>query len=198
MTLFKSLIAALALASAPAFVSAPPAHAQGTKVIVIDQSRIMRESKGGLDIQQKLQNIEAQMGQELQPEASALETEGQALQTRTNGLTQQAVAADPTLVQQLQGYQQKLQLFEQKRQIRARELQLSEQKAWGLFFQQLEPVLQEVINETGADVMLDRSQIVYNGATVDMTATAITKIDARLPTVAVTRESLQQQAQAQQ
>lgn len=198
MALFKTLIASILLTITAAAVTAPAAFAQGTKVGVIDQARIMRDSAAGKDIAAKVKAIETQMQGELQPAAATLETEGQAIEARTANMTREAVAADAALVQQIQGFQQKAAKFQQDRGIRAQELALTERKAWGTFFQSLEPVLQEVVDESGTTILLDRSEVVYAGEAVDLTASVISKMDAKTPKVTVTREKLPAAAPAPQ
>ncbi len=192
MARIRVLLAALAWAAA-GFAAQPAAFAQGTSVIVIDQARIMRDSAGGQDIQTKLQAIGAQMQTELQPEAQALETEGQSIEARTANMTREAVAQDATLRGQIEAYARKVQAFQQKRQVRAQELQLTERAAWAQFFQELEPVLQEVVDESGAQLLVDRSNTIFATPAIDKSEAVIEKMNARLPTINVTRQRLPEQ-----
>ncbi|MEL6473770.1 MAG: OmpH family outer membrane protein [Pseudomonadota bacterium] len=193
MAFLRTLIAVTTLL----FVFAAPALAQGTKIVVIDQARIMRDSKAGNDIRTKVTNIENQMKSELQPTATQLETQGKALQAKTANMTPEAQQADTALRTEFQAFLQKRQQYEQDRGIRAQELALTERKAWNTFFQSLQPVLQEVVNENGADIMMDRSEVVFSSPSVDVTGSVISKLDAKTPTVAVTRERMPQQQAAQ-
>lgn len=190
MAFLKSLMASLVLVMASAFVVAPVATAQGTKVVVIDQGRIMRDSAAGKDIAAKVATIEQQMQAELQPTATQLETEGTAIEAKTATMTREAMAADTALITQVQAFQQKAQQYNQDRGVLAQELGLTERKAWATFFESLQPVLQEVVTEAGAEVMLDRSEVVYAAPATDVTASVITKMDAATPRVTVTRERL--------
>lgn len=200
MASLRIFFAALTLAAATLTFAAPSASAQGTKVVVIDQARIMRESQGGVDIQNKVRAIEEQMTTEMQPEAQTIESERARLQTQQQTLSESSPEADIVAFNtSYQSLLQRAQVFNQTRQIRAQELALTERKAWGLFFQQLEPVLQEVVDQNGASVILDRSQIVYGAPAIDVTDDVIGRINARAPTITVTRETLpQQQAAAPQ
>lgn len=187
MAFLKTLMASFILAMASAFVVAPVATAQGTKVVVIDQARIMRDSAAGKDIAAKVATIEQQMQAELQPTATELETEGKAIEAKTANMTREAMAADAALIAQVQTFQLKAQQYNQDRGVRAQELGLTERQAWATFFEALQPVLQEVVDEVGAEVMLDRSEAVYAAPATDVTASVITKMDAATPRVTVTR-----------
>ncbi|MBR9834843.1 MAG: OmpH family outer membrane protein, partial [Alphaproteobacteria bacterium] len=90
----KSILAAVALGTSTVAIAAPVATAQGTTVVVIDQAKIMRDSKAGKDIQTKLEAIEGAMERELQPTADQLNAEGQAIEAKTANMTPEAMRAD--------------------------------------------------------------------------------------------------------
>lgn len=193
MKLFKAVLASLSMLSIGA-VATVPAVAQ-TTVVVIDQSRIMRDSAGGKDIINKVNAIETTMQNELQPTADSLATEGQALDAKTTNMTMEAIAADAALRSEVEAYARKVQDFNRKRQIASAELQQTERVAWGEFFTAMQPVLQEVVSERNADIMIDRSDAVWAGDAVDATGLVITKMNAKLPTVNVVRQKLPQPQQ---
>ncbi|MEM5517477.1 OmpH family outer membrane protein [Henriciella sp. AS95] len=197
MKLFKAAMASLAMLVSGAAVTAPVAVAQGTNVIVIDQAKIMRDSAGGKDIISKVNGIETTMQNELKPTAESIAAEGQALEAKTANMTMEAISADAALRAEVEAYARKAQDFNRKRQIAAAELQATERKAWGDFFTAMQPVLQEVVTEKGADVMLDRSDAVWAGASVDATDLVISKMNAKLPTVNVVRQKMPTQPQQQ-
>lgn len=187
----KTLFAAVVLMfSSLAVLPAPDASAQ-TNIITIDRNRIMRDSAGGKDIAAKVQAIGTSMQNELQSEASAIETEGKALDSRTANLTREAVAADPTLRSQVEAYARKAQSFQQKQAIRARELQQTEQNAWAQFFQALQPVVEEVAGERGAQVVMERSGTYFSADSLDATDAVISKMNARSSSFTVTRARAQ-------
>ena len=195
MAYLKTIIAVLVLMFASTAVTSPIAEAQGTNVIVIDQRKIMRDSRAGKDIQTKMKNLEDQIKRELETTTRSLESEGKSIEARTKGMTPQAVAADATLKGQVESFYKKAGEFNRTRQIRARELSITERKAWNEFFKALQPVLQEVVNEKNAQIMLDRSSTVYANPSLDATATVISKLDAKKPTINVVRERLPTQPQ---
>lgn len=191
-TLF--IVAALVFTSFTTF-SAPDASAQGTTTIVIDRNRIMRDSTGGQDIANKLNAIGTTIQTELETEAAALDTEGKALETRTANMTNEAIQADTALLAQAQSFARKRQVFQAKQQVRARELQQTEQNAWAEFFSKLGPVVEEVANERGAQLVLERGSIYFRAEALDATDTVISKMNVVAPSVTVTRARLQAPAQ---
>lgn len=191
----KSMFAAIALSLGTVTAIAPVAAAQGTTTVVIDQARILRDSKAGKDVLTKLAGIESAMERELQPVADALNTEGQAIEAKTKDMTPEAMRADAALKTQVTAYATKAQNFNRDRQIAAQELQLTERKAWSDFYVGLRPVLQEVVTERGAQLMLDRSEVTYADPAIDATAAVISKLDIAMPTVNVVRQKLPPPAQ---
>ncbi len=150
----------------------------------------MRESRAGKDIQTKVKTIETSIENELKPIAASLNAEGQAIEAKTTNMTPDAMRADAALKTQVEGYVRKGQEFNLKRQIAAQELALTERKAWTDFFTALRPVLQEVVAERGAQVMLDRSEVTYADPAIDATALVISKMDSKTPTISVVRQKV--------
>ena len=163
MQFLKAALASFAMLFTSAAIVAPVAQAQGANVVVIDQSRIMRESAGGKDIIAKVNQIEQNMTAELKPTGDALASEGETLEAKTANMSMEAIAADEALSQEVRDYARKAQAFNRQRQIAAAELQATERKAWSDFFTAMQGVLQEVVNEKNADVMIDRSDAIYPG-----------------------------------
>ncbi len=85
MKLMKSILAAFTLATATFFTVSPVAMAQGSVVVVIDEGRILADSKAGKDMITRLKNIENQVNAELKPTRDSLETERKALDGKLQG-----------------------------------------------------------------------------------------------------------------
>jgi len=190
MSPIKHMLFALSLVVSGVAVAAPAASAQGATVVMIDEGRILGESKAGKDIQTKLKNLETQMKNELEPIRATLETDGKALQTKVEGKTREAVAADTALVGQLTAYQKRAQEFAQKQQIISQEFQLTERKALIDFNKAIEPALMEVVSEKKAQIVMSKAQVIFSADTVDVTPLVISKLDAKTPTIAVSRQRL--------
>lgn len=190
MYIFKALAATALLAAATSLTAVQAVSAQAQGILVIDDAQILRESKAGQDIQRKLQTIETQINNELEPTRKALEAEAKTLQPKLDGKTREAVAADTALLTQLNSFQQKNNDFGQKRAIVAREFAMTEEKAIVDFNRALEPVLMEVVREKNAQIVFLKSQAVFSADAVDGTAAVIQKLDAKTPAIAVTRQKL--------
>lgn len=187
MTPFKTLAAATLLLLSIAAPSFQLAHAQGTTIIVIDEVRILQDSRAGKDIQTKLGTIETQIDAELEPARRALETAAQSIQPRIDDKTPEVISADAALVADLNAFQQQRQAFAQRRQVVAQEFSLTQQQALVNFNVALEPVVMEVMRERGAQVVLSKDMTLFAADSVDVSADIIAKLDQRTPAIAVTR-----------
>lgn len=190
MSPIRHMLFALSLVVSGVAVTAPAASAQGATVVMIDEGRLLGESKAGKDIQTKLKNLETQMKNELEPIRATLETDGKALQPKVEGKTREAIATDTALVAQLTAYQKRAQEFAQKQQVVSKEFQLTERQALIDFNKAIEPALMEVVNEKKAQIVMSKAQVIYSADTVDVTPLVISKLDAKTPTIAVSRQRL--------
>ena len=196
MALYIRLLAGVMLAYLTIALSPLQADAQGTKVVVVNQARVVAESTAGQDMQRKVQAIGQSMASELESEANALETEGRALQSRTANLSQEAIAADTELRGLIESYARKQQALAVKQQKSRQELAMTEQNALNAFGQALQPVLDEVVRERSADIMVDRAVVAFAAPTVDVTDLVLSKINARTQTITVTRARIPDQQAA--
>ena len=186
----KSIMAALALLFTAPIALSPAATAQGTKVVVIDRVKIYAESQAGQDLRNKVASIETTMQGELKPTADKLQADGTSLDSRTQGMTRDAILANATLKAEVEQLAREAQVFNQRRQIAANELALTERAALSEFNNALIPVLQQVIAETGANVILDKSQVVFVDDATDVSASVVTKLNAATPTINVVRQRM--------
>ncbi|MEM1104769.1 MAG: OmpH family outer membrane protein [Pseudomonadota bacterium] len=174
-----------------------PAYGQGTKIVVVDQERVLSESRAGQDMRIKFQNIEGQMQRELQPTAQSLEQLGATIEARTANITPEAARADVELQQQARDYQARLRSLSQESDRRSAELAMTQQKAGIAFRDALKPVLDEVMQEQGAQIMLAAGEVMIALPATDVTDQVIQKLDATTPSINVTRERLPTQAAQQ-
>ncbi|WP_421786692.1 OmpH family outer membrane protein [Hyphobacterium sp.] len=177
------------VAAAVAFVSvSAPAMAQ--TIIVINEDRILRESAVGVHIATRLQTISEEMDGELRAMREPIDAEIERLNAETSGLTQEAVQQRQDLMTRIQTVSQQGQQFETVRQRYANELVATERAAMRPVLEALQAVLQEVVTARNADIVIDRSTLVYSNASVDASQDVIDALNARLPTVPVNRVRL--------
>lgn len=181
---FGTLLASLALV----FGAAGAAQAQD--VLVMNEQRIIAQSAVGQHIAQRIEAIGNEINAELAPIRQQIQTESEALNTETASLTEEAVQQRPDLVQRFQALQAQAQQFEQLRQLRQQELQVTQRRAMVPVMEALQEILQNIVTERNADILLDRSNVVFANESVDISASAIERLNQRLTTTPVNRVRL--------
>jgi Skp family chaperone for outer membrane proteins len=189
--LSRAAAAALLLAGLSQAVMADPAPPakppQGTpvpKILVIDRAAILRGSAVGQSIMKQVQQLTIAAENGLKARDQALRAEGAQLQQQLAILAPAVKAA-------------KIKAFE----IKQAALQGEVQKQQGLIQggvlkarQQVEvalgPILQKIMQERGANLLLDRNAVVLGTVDVDVTGVAIARLNQTLPTVKVTLQPL--------
>ncbi len=169
-----------ALAAPPAPPPKPPQGTPVPKILVIDRAAILRGSVVGQNIMKQVQGLTVAAENGLKARDQALRAEGAALQQQLAILSAAVKAA-------------KIKAFEAKQQALQGEVQRQQGLIQGgvlVARQQVEralgPILQKIMVERGANLLLDRNAVVLGTVDVDVTALAIQRLNQTLPNVKVT------------
>ena len=192
LTRRAKVVAGFVLTAAFVAVAAPAAFAQGQphpaapsgvpqpKILVIDRSGVLRGSKVGQDISHQVQGYTQSAEAELKGEADGLRKEQAALQQQI------AILAPDVKAQKIRAFQAKQTAFQQKVQQRQQQIQYGVYLARQQIDKALGPIIQGIMQERGANLLLDRSAIIYGtDANFDITRVAIQRLDQKLPSVKV-------------
>ena len=163
-----------AAAPAPA-TAAPPVP----RIIVIDRAAILRVSSAGKAMMNSAQALSRQADTEFKNQADGLQKEATALQQ------QLAILAADVRAQKQKEFQTKQEGFQKRVQDRQTQIQNGFAVAGQKLDQALGPILQQIMRERGANMMLDRSAVILSAIDVDVTQTAIERLNRALPTVSV-------------
>jgi outer membrane protein len=179
-------------AAAPATGAAPAA-----RILVVDMRGILMGSKIGQSIQLQAEQLKKQAQVTLNAEAEGLKRE-KAQMDAQNAILNAAVKA-----QKENAWRARAMAFEKKVQERSGLIQGGMMKANQQVNDALGPVLQGVMQERQATVLLDRASILIAPNSIDVTAVVIQRLDLKMPSVKVELTPLppglaaRQQAQAQ-
>lgn len=175
-------LASLAATGAVAQTQGPqnPGPAIGG-VCVYFNSRAMAQSTAGQAVGARMEQLAQEVRGELQPYATAIQTEAQALQ---NGAS--TIPADQMNTRR-QALQQRAQEAQQLEGTRENELRytLSEQRR--KMTEALEPILVQVYQERGCGIMIDRESVFMVNPAMDVTDLVIQRLNAALPTLSFSR-----------
>ena len=168
-----------------------PTSTPDPKILVIDRNAILRASKAGQSIVQQLQGFSKSAEAEFRAQGEGLRKEGEALRAQV------AILAPDVKARKIKDFQAKEAAFQQKVQERQGEIQGGLFKARQQVEQTLGPILQGLMNERHANLLVDRSVVVLGTIDVDITAAAVQRLDQKLPSVKVQLTPLPPQLQAQ-
>jgi Skp family chaperone for outer membrane proteins len=173
-----------ALAQAPApnkpHVAAPTTGAvPAPKIIVVDRQAILRASSVGQDIVRQVNAYTQSAEREFKAQQDALQKESQTLQQQV------AILAPDVRAQKIKAFQAKEAAFKQKVEARQSLIQGGVLKARQQVEAALGPILQGIMQQRGANILLDRAAIVLGMVDIDVTRLTIDRLNQKLPTVKV-------------
>lgn len=167
---------AAAPAAAPAAVKKP-----GPAVILfVDRGAIVRNSTVGKDMFKQVETLAKKMETDYKPENDKLQSDIQALQAQFQVLAPDAREA------KRKELESRRQAFQKKIQDRQAEIQGGMNKARQQLEASLGPILEQMMVERGANLLLDRSMVVLGSVDLDVTQVAIQRLDRALPKITVT------------
>lgn len=185
---FTSKIFRASVALIASIMFSAAAFAQST-ILVVDQNKLMRESEVGKHIERQLDSIAKSMKSELDAATSPLKSEGATLEAEMKALGSTDLSTRPDLKSRFSSLMQKSQKQQLEAKYKQKELQITEAKAYQKVNETLKNILQTVVAERNADVVLDRSLVIY-GQPADVTDVVMSRLNSKLKTVSVTRERL--------
>ncbi|MEM6577817.1 MAG: OmpH family outer membrane protein [Pseudomonadota bacterium] len=166
--------ACLGLVLALSHVPAAPAQETGvyqSAIVLIDPERLFEQTKLGRSIAQRVQQErEALIAMNRRLEAE-LEAEEQAL-------TEKREQSSPEEFRLLaDAFDEKVQQIRRDSERRARDLERNRERAPRDFLRQVEPILIDVMRDSGAVAVLDQRSVLLSADIVDVTELAIARID---------------------
>jgi Skp family chaperone for outer membrane proteins len=169
-----------------------------TKIFVINEERIRRESKVGKEMSGAL-TAGAQQGAEklgLKTLQDQIKTESEALKPQTQSLTPEAINSNPALKAKVDALNKKTNEYLQKAGGLQQGIEQQSGTFNGAFMAALEPAVTHVAKQVNADVVLTYGSTWYVKDAIDITPQVIARLDATIPTMAALQAALQPPAAA--
>lgn len=159
--------------------SAAAAPTPSPKILVIDRNAILANAKVGKDIVRQVNEYTKKAQAEFKGESEALQREGQQLQQQV------AILSASVKAQKVKAFQNKETAFQAKVEKRQNQIQGGVMQARQKVEQALGPILQGIMAERGANLLLDRGAVIYGTIDVDITGVAIQRLDQKMTSVKV-------------
>ncbi len=186
---FLKIVNTIATSAIAAILFAGNAMAQ-SKILVIDQTKVVLDSDVGKHVTRQIVSISKQMDAEMKAQLTPINAERDKLMVELKNMSVEALKSRPDLQQRAKTYQASSQKSKLEIKYKQRELQITEQKALAKINQKLETILKAVIEERNADILVDRSMVIFSTPTVEITDDVISRLNAQMKTVPVVRERI--------
>ena len=176
-TVLKLAFAGLALLAIAAPAMADPPQ---PKIVVLDRAAILQFSKVGQDIARQMQTYANQAKADLSAQGRSLQNEGRTLQQQV------AILAPDLKEKRVEAFRAKEQALQGAAQRKDEQLKAGFAQARQTMEQTLGPILQQLVKERGANLVLDKQAVVFaNSAGFDITGEAINRLNQKLPALKV-------------
>lgn len=166
-------------AAMPAQAQTPAPAAPGTIIIVVDLQRILREAAAVQALQQQVGAARDAFQAEIRQREEELRRQDQELARERPTLPPEVYA------ERRQALADQLAALQGDIQERRRQLDVAMNEGMRQVQSELLPILQQLTEERGADIMLAKTAIVLARPELEVTDEALARLDARLPTVTV-------------
>ncbi|PCI51340.1 MAG: hypothetical protein COB49_02230 [Alphaproteobacteria bacterium] len=156
------------------------AEALPPAVIAVIDSRMVRfNSAAGKDIQGQLDTIRKKFQVEIGEREKQLKEEETTLKSQRSILPKESYDA------KVQDFQNKVLTVQREVQIKNRQLETALSNAQNELQRALKPILQKILKDHNATMIMDVSLVIEKAAGLDVTTKVIEALDAVLPTVKV-------------
>ena len=179
----KTLLAFLFLAmgAVPALAANPPQLQP--KILLIDRQAILRLSKVGQDVQRQIEDYSKKVKAEVAGQQRSLAAEADKLQQQV------AILAADVKAKRIKAFEDKQAGMRASAERKEQMIQGGMIRAQQSIAQALEPILQSLMKQRGANMILDRNAVVYASPeavkALDITAQAIGELNKKLPKLKV-------------
>jgi len=146
---------------------------------VVDIQKIMRESAASVSIRDQIDQVRAGYQSELDAKEEELREKDEELKR------QRAILAPEAFEEERRVFEE--QVLEVQRNVQERNtvIERSINDATGKIREKLVPILAEIMEQRGASILMDKSQVLVSDKTLEVTTTALNRLNKSLPEVSV-------------
>ena len=149
------------------------------KIAVVDNRLIVTTAAVAVDINRQVAQIQADMQTELQTKGNALRAEEESLKGQSAIMPQEAYN------QKAQEFQQKAVEYQREVQIKRQQLEIAIANANAEIERALKPILQKVLQDTGATILIEKGFVLEQAPGLDVTTRVIEQLDLAMPSTTV-------------
>lgn len=174
----KILAATLIVFAASSAFAAPPLPAP--KILVIDRTALLTQSKVGQDVARQIKAYGDQVKADLSAQARSLQAQGQALQQQV------AILAPDVKAQKIKDFEAKQTALQAQADRKQQMIQYGQYIASQTMAKAVEPIVKQLMQERGANMVLDRNSVVSaSDNSFDITGATIDRLNQKLTSLKV-------------
>ena len=153
-----------------------------TSIGIIDINKILSESDAALDASKQIELIAKEIENEIKEDDEKIIKEQNLL------IESQAIMAPDAFESKRLEYEAKLQNYNNERQAKLMKIDELIAVSRADVLNALKPILENVSNEKGITVLLEKASVMLNAEKMDITAEVLKKLNKSLPTIKVSRD----------
>ena len=160
-------------------------QAKAPVILVINTEMVIAQSKAGKTIPDQAEAVRVSVAKELEGEAAKLKKDIENFQKNASLMSDEVrqKTEQELAVRQQYGLPQRAQIAEQA-------FRIAVQNAGSTIMAESRPILEKIVKDRGATVLLDRSAVMYAAVETDITQEVISQLDKKLQKVEVQKFSL--------
>ena len=153
-----------------------------TSIGVIDLNLILSESKAAKNAAEQIEQIALRIEDEIK------KSDEEMLNKQNELIEAQSIMAPEAFEVKRQEYEKDLQNYNQKRQEKLMTIDKMLQVSRDELLDALKPILEEISNEKGITILLEKNIILLNAEKMDITDAALKQLDKSLPKLKVSEQ----------
>ena len=150
-----------------------------TSIAIVDLNMVLTDSKAAKSATKQFEDIQKDTENEI------ILSDKKMIEERDKLIEQQSVVAPEAFEIKAKDYEKKLQTYQAEKQAKLRKLEGVLQKARNEILEQVKPILEEISNEIGVTVILEKNNVLLNATGMDITNDVIKKLNKELPKIKV-------------
>jgi len=151
-----------------------------TSIAVVDLNLILSDSKAAKNATKQFEEIQKST------EDKIIASDKKMLEDRNKLIEQQSIIAPEAFELKAKDYENKLQDYQVDKQNKLRKLEGILQKARNEILENVKPILEDLSNELGVTVILEKNSVLLSANNMDITDDVIKKLNKKLPKIKVT------------
>ena len=161
-----------------------PVYAQypDTNVGVVDLNYILSESDAAVDAAKQIEDIAKQIEDEIKITDQSLIDEQNEL------IESQQIMAPAAFDEKRKEYENKVQNYNVARQEKLMSVDILVSESRNKVLNALKPILEEIANDNGITVLLEKNSVLLNAENMDITEEALKALNKKLPSIEVSAD----------